>query len=129
MKNRWTVLVQVVDPGHMQTSKVASNFRRLLLTDSHLAAHCSNTHSSKVHTFCRIGKTCGKEITSEKRPMILTLWDYFADTEGQILENLIDPQAMVFGLRLKVSSFNGLSLTIRNGSSILINPPVSEDLQ
>ncbi|KAJ9565659.1 hypothetical protein OSB04_001625 [Centaurea solstitialis] len=34
MKNPWTVLVQVVEPGHMQTSKASSNFRRLLLTDS-----------------------------------------------------------------------------------------------
>ncbi|KAI3718449.1 hypothetical protein L6452_19321 [Arctium lappa] len=69
------------------------------------------------------------QMLPKKRPIILTLWNHFADNEGQILENLIDPPAMIFGLRLKVSSFNGLSLTTRNGSGILINPPVSEDLQ
>ncbi|KAI3758806.1 hypothetical protein L6452_06378 [Arctium lappa] len=68
MKNPWTVLVQVVEPGNMQTSKVGSNFRRLLLTDS------------------------------QKTPYDLCP----TDTEGQILEKLIDPPTTIFGLRLKI---------------------------
>ncbi|KAI3672407.1 hypothetical protein L6452_38495 [Arctium lappa] len=222
MKNPWTVLVQVVEPGHMQTSKAGSNFRRLLLTDSQgtnttaviYAAHIrfflktfkpykryyiSNAVVTKadprflvsayLHSWTLNSRTLVEEhieqippilpctfqftpftelakhaeteshqnvqaivvrcfpseeqehvsgvitkqdvviVNREERPIILTLWNHFADNEGKFLENLIDPPAMIFGLRLKVSSFNGLSLTTRNGSGILINPPVSEDLQ
>ncbi|KAI3748723.1 hypothetical protein L6452_11999 [Arctium lappa] len=109
MKNPWTVLVQVVEP--MQTSK-AGKLAKHAETESHqnvqaIVVRCFPSEEQE-HVSGVIMKQDVVIVNGEKRPIILTSWNYFADNEGQILENLIYPPAMIFGLRLKVSSFNGL---------------------
>ncbi|CAI9298596.1 unnamed protein product [Lactuca saligna] len=68
-------------------------------------------------------------VNEEKKLLILTLWDSLNDNEGKAIEELTQNGPMIFAIRVKVTTFYGLSLSITNGSSILINPPVKADLQ
>lgn len=67
-------------------------------------------------------------VNEEKKLMQLTLWNEFQEYEGNILENSIATALMIFAMKIKVSIFNNLSLTTIGLSSILINPPVQEEL-
>ncbi|PWA56841.1 hypothetical protein CTI12_AA412340 [Artemisia annua] len=61
--------------------------------------------------------------------LLLTLWNQYDEKEGRTLAD-IGPGVMIFGMRLKVTTFNSLSLTTRGGNSgFMINPPVSQELQ
>ena len=91
--------------------------------------------------------------------MILTLWGSLDQKEGRELEQKIDDVPMIFAMRVKVTTFygqfmftystiiyirshiqitalifilqipTGLSLSTKGASAILINPPVTEELQ
>ncbi|XP_027109413.2 replication protein A 70 kDa DNA-binding subunit B-like [Coffea arabica] len=63
-----------------------------------------------------------------KKLMLLTLWNEFQEYEGNILVNTIATAPMIFAMRVKVSTFNSLSLTTIGLSCILINPPVHDEL-
>ncbi|CAH1417086.1 unnamed protein product [Lactuca virosa] len=77
------------------------------------------------------GKTSSKRdviiVNEEKKLLLLTLWDSFDDNEGKALEEITHTAPMIFAIRVKITTFYGLSLSTANGSSILINPPVSAD--
>ncbi|XP_027120942.1 replication protein A 70 kDa DNA-binding subunit B-like [Coffea arabica] len=59
--------------------------------------------------------------------MLLTLWNEFQEYEGNILAHIIATIPMIFAMRVKVSTFNTLSLTTIGLSSILINPPLHDE--
>ncbi|KAL7603866.1 hypothetical protein Lser_V15G17117 [Lactuca serriola] len=66
-------------------------------------------------------------VNQEKKPMIVTLWNGYADEEGSNLQNTIRTAPIIYGLKLKVTTFNGVSLTMRNSFGIMINPPSTQD--
>ncbi|KAJ9568234.1 hypothetical protein OSB04_004200, partial [Centaurea solstitialis] len=68
-------------------------------------------------------------VNEEKVLLPITLWNEFSDYEGSMLQSMIASTPLIFGLRLKVTTFNGLSLTTKASSRLLVNPPVSEELQ
>ncbi|KAH7834148.1 hypothetical protein Vadar_013148 [Vaccinium darrowii] len=61
-------------------------------------------------------------INKEFKPTLLTLWGSFAEQGGQKLLEMANTFPIIVGLRLKVSSHNGLSLGTRGNSTLLINP-------
>nr|GEZ53363.1 hypothetical protein [Tanacetum cinerariifolium] len=69
-------------------------------------------------------------VDEEKKLLLMTLWNQFDDNEGNTLAGMIGSGPMIFDTRLKVTTFNCLSLTTSRGmSGFMINPPVSPDLQ
>ncbi|KAL7619166.1 hypothetical protein Lser_V15G01110 [Lactuca serriola] len=68
-------------------------------------------------------------INEEKLPLVITLWNQFDEHEGNMLQSMQGPPPLFFGLRLKVTTFNSISLTTKPNSGLLINPPVRDDLQ
>ncbi|CAI9286631.1 unnamed protein product [Lactuca saligna] len=74
---------------------------------------------------------CTFEFTpfTRKLPLVITLWNQFDEHEGNMLQSMQGPPLLFFGLRLKVTTFNSISLTTKPNSGLLINPPVRDDLQ
>ncbi|KAL4580563.1 hypothetical protein LXL04_016762 [Taraxacum kok-saghyz] len=68
-------------------------------------------------------------VNEEKQPMILTLWDSFDTEEGQALEEMLENTPIIYAMRIKVTTFYGLSLTTRKESAIMINPPVPDEVK
>ncbi|KAL2944562.1 Replication protein A 70 kDa DNA-binding subunit B [Bienertia sinuspersici] len=60
-------------------------------------------------------------IDQELKPKILTLWNEFASNEGEKINQIIQAQPIILGMRLKVVSFNGITLATRSSSTFLIN--------
>ncbi|XP_052625737.1 replication protein A 70 kDa DNA-binding subunit B-like [Lactuca sativa] len=67
-------------------------------------------------------------VNEERILLLLTLWNSFDDNEGYALQKMTTTPPMIFGMRLKVITSNGLSLTTTMGSAIMINPPAAKDL-
>nr|GEV91169.1 hypothetical protein [Tanacetum cinerariifolium] len=98
---------------------------------------CKYADSDSYHIFS--SKEQGTEIVTrrnlviveeEKKLLLMTLWNQFDDKEGNTLAGMIGSGPMIFDMRLKVTTFNCLSLTTTRGmSGFMINPPVSPDLQ
>ncbi|CAA0830555.1 HXXXD-type acyl-transferase family protein [Striga hermonthica] len=65
-------------------------------------------------------------VNEEKRPMLFTLWNEFEENEGVQLSSTIPTGNIVLAMRIKVTTFNSLSLTTRLPTCILINPPMQE---
>lgn len=64
--------------------------------------------------------------------LLLSLWNQFDEREGNTLAGMIGSGVMIFGMRLKVTTFNfylGLSMSTRGSSGFMINPHVARDLQ
>lgn len=67
-------------------------------------------------------------VNEEKKLMLLTMWNDFQKDEGTILANTIITVPMIFAIRVKVTTFNNLSLSTIRLSTICINPPVQEEV-
>ncbi|CAA0842067.1 Unknown protein [Striga hermonthica] len=65
-------------------------------------------------------------VNTENMPMILTLWNEFATTEGQQLATGINAGNVIIAMRVRVTTFNGISLSTKSTSALLINPPTPE---
>ncbi|CAA0823640.1 Unknown protein [Striga hermonthica] len=65
-------------------------------------------------------------VNAENKPMILTLWNEYAKQEGEQLANTVPTGNIVIATRVRVTTFNLLSLTTTYGSNIMINPPMAE---
>ncbi|CAH1431511.1 unnamed protein product [Lactuca virosa] len=68
-------------------------------------------------------------VNEEKKLLLLTLWNPIDEIEGNALDKITNTGPLVFAMRVKVTTFYGQSLTTSPGSSILINPPVKDDLK
>ncbi|KAL4564375.1 hypothetical protein LXL04_028437 [Taraxacum kok-saghyz] len=67
-------------------------------------------------------------LKNRKIPITLTLWDTLDTHEGNTLQGLTESWPLIFAMNVKVTTFYGISLTTRVGSSIIINPPVTKEL-
>ncbi|GER42068.1 replication protein A 70 kDa DNA-binding subunit A [Striga asiatica] len=65
-------------------------------------------------------------VNAESRPMILTLWNDFAKEEDQQLASTRPTSKVVVAMRVRVTTFNLLSVTTTNATTIMINPPMAE---
>ncbi|KAG5533517.1 hypothetical protein RHGRI_027635 [Rhododendron griersonianum] len=57
------------------------------------------------------------------QPSIVSLWDKFTEYEAPAMANLPGNFPVVIGLRLKTSTYYGLTLATRNSSSFIFDPP------
>lgn len=65
-------------------------------------------------------------INEEKIPLQLSMFNEFIDNEGQEIAKSMNNFPVIICRRLKVKSFNGVTLSTRKDSSILVNPPIHE---
>ncbi|GER52214.1 DNA helicase homolog [Striga asiatica] len=67
-------------------------------------------------------------VNAVNRPMIFTLWGEFAKEEGQQLASTLATGNIIVATRVRVTTFNLLSLTTTHLSTIMINPPMAESV-
>ncbi|GER39692.1 replication protein A 70 kDa DNA-binding subunit [Striga asiatica] len=65
-------------------------------------------------------------VNEENMPIMLTLWNDFATTEGAQLATAINVGNVILAMRVRVTTYNGISLSTRAQSAIMINPPLPE---
>ncbi|CAA0823512.1 Unknown protein [Striga hermonthica] len=66
-------------------------------------------------------------IVNEKNmPIMLTLWNDLATTEGAQLAATVNASNVILALRVRVTTYNGISLSTRVQSTIMMNPPLPE---
>ncbi|XP_073311155.1 replication protein A 70 kDa DNA-binding subunit B-like [Primulina huaijiensis] len=65
-------------------------------------------------------------VKEERRPLILTLWEEFLQSEAPYLKKNVHNMPIVLGMRLSVNTFYGLSIGTIPSSTILFDPPISE---
>ncbi|XP_071913724.1 replication protein A 70 kDa DNA-binding subunit B-like isoform X2 [Coffea arabica] len=65
-------------------------------------------------------------INEEKLPLQLSLFNEFIDNEGQKIAENMNNFPVIVCRRLKVKPFNGIALSTRKDSTILIDPPIQE---
>ncbi|KAK3198109.1 hypothetical protein Dsin_021524 [Dipteronia sinensis] len=58
--------------------------------------------------------------------MLLTMWDQFVGNEAAEIAKLITTKPVIIAARLKVVSYNGISLSTKSSSSFIINPNTYE---
>ncbi|XP_027185593.1 uncharacterized protein LOC113783610 isoform X1 [Coffea eugenioides] len=68
-------------------------------------------------------------IKKEKLPLQLSLFNEFIDNEGRKIAENMNNFLVIVCRRLKVKSFNGIALSTRKNSAILIDPPIQEAMQ
>ncbi|KAF8391715.1 hypothetical protein HHK36_024024 [Tetracentron sinense] len=61
-------------------------------------------------------------------PIMLSTWEQFATNEYETISTLQHTRPVILARRIKVSSYNGLSLSTRASTSLLINPNIPEAL-
>ncbi|GER55565.1 replication protein A 70 kDa DNA-binding subunit [Striga asiatica] len=73
-------------------------------------------------------KAWDKKIRPEswEKPVLLTLWNQFEteDDVGQHLANTVLAGNIILSMRIRVTTFNGLSLSTKTGTCLMINPPI-----
>ncbi|KAM6593461.1 hypothetical protein CsatA_001164 [Cannabis sativa] len=65
-------------------------------------------------------------VTEEKKPIGLTCWGHFVVNECATITKLIATTPIIVARRLKVTSFNEISLSTKIDSSLMINPNVAK---
>ncbi|CAH1451462.1 unnamed protein product [Lactuca virosa] len=93
-----------------------------------LHEHAESDHLQNVRGIVVRCLPSYEEGSDLKLPLVITLWNQFDEHEGNMLQSMQGPPPLFFGLRLKVTTFNSISLTTKPNSGLLINPPVSEQL-
>ncbi|XP_060967829.1 replication protein A 70 kDa DNA-binding subunit B isoform X2 [Cannabis sativa] len=65
-------------------------------------------------------------VNEEKKPIGLTCWGHFVVNECATITKLIATTPIIVARRLKVTSFNEISLSTKIDSSLMINPNVAK---
>ncbi|XP_012844865.1 PREDICTED: replication protein A 70 kDa DNA-binding subunit B-like [Erythranthe guttata] len=65
-------------------------------------------------------------INQDKKPVILTLWNSVAETEGKIIEEAEENMPIIRATRLSVSSYYGISLASTPTTAITVDPQIIE---
>ncbi|XP_071920719.1 replication protein A 70 kDa DNA-binding subunit A-like [Coffea arabica] len=65
-------------------------------------------------------------MNEEMVPTVLSLWNAFVENEGKLLTDHRNRHPVVICRRLKVVTYNGIALSIRNDSVIVVDPPVGD---
>ncbi|KAH9619692.1 hypothetical protein KSS87_015761 [Heliosperma pusillum] len=70
-------------------------------------------------------------INHEMKPTILTMWDELALNESSYISQFLDSFPIILATRLRVTSYNGISLSTKSSTTVLLNPqtPESQALQ
>lgn len=68
-------------------------------------------------------------VNEERRPLILTLWEEFLQTEAPYLTQNVHNMPIILGMRLSVNTFYGLSIGTIPNSTILFEPPIQKAKQ
>ncbi|KAM6547366.1 hypothetical protein CsatB_019042 [Cannabis sativa] len=68
-------------------------------------------------------------INEKFQTVALTMWDNFVDHVCKNISNALNRKPVIIGTHLKVKSYNGLSVSTKRNSTILINPQFEEVLQ
>ncbi|XP_075514204.1 replication protein A 70 kDa DNA-binding subunit B-like isoform X2 [Primulina tabacum] len=63
-------------------------------------------------------------VNEERKPLILTLWEEFLQTETPFLTQNVHTFPVILGMRLSVNTFYGLSIGTVPNSTILFDPPI-----
>ncbi|KAH9612857.1 hypothetical protein KSS87_022273 [Heliosperma pusillum] len=65
------------------------------------------------------------------KPTILTMWDELTSNEGSYISQFLDSFPIILATRLGVTSYNGISLSTKSSTTVLLNPqtPESQALQ
>nr|XP_048330106.1 replication protein A 70 kDa DNA-binding subunit B-like isoform X1 [Ziziphus jujuba var. spinosa] len=58
--------------------------------------------------------------------VILTMWNQFVNNECTQILNIMNRKPIIIGCRLKVSSYNGISLSTKSSSSFVIEPEIPQ---
>lgn len=65
-------------------------------------------------------------VNEERRPLILTLWEEFLQSEASYLTQNVHTTPIILGMRLCVNTFYGLSIGTVPNSTILFDPPIPQ---
>ncbi|KAL8034707.1 hypothetical protein ABFX02_12G046800 [Erythranthe guttata] len=65
-------------------------------------------------------------INQDKMPIILTLWNSVAESEGKLIDEAQEDMPVIRATRLSVSSFYGLSLASTPATAIIVDPNIAE---
>ncbi|XP_027101133.2 replication protein A 70 kDa DNA-binding subunit B-like [Coffea arabica] len=65
-------------------------------------------------------------VNEEMVPTVLSLWNAFVENEGKLLTDHRNRHPVVICRRLKVVTYNGIALSTRNDSVIVVDPPVGD---
>ncbi|XP_060960577.1 replication protein A 70 kDa DNA-binding subunit D-like [Cannabis sativa] len=68
-------------------------------------------------------------INEKFQTITLTMWDNFVDHVCNNISNALNRKPVIIGTHLKVKSYNGLSVSTKRNSTILIDPQFEEVLQ
>ncbi|XP_074294087.1 replication protein A 70 kDa DNA-binding subunit D-like [Silene latifolia] len=60
------------------------------------------------------------------KPTILTMWDELASNEGSYISQFLDSFPIILATRLRVTSYNGISLSTKSSTAVLFNPQTPE---
>lgn len=63
-------------------------------------------------------------VNEERKPLILTLWEEFLQTEAPFLTQNVHTFPVILGMRLSVNTFYGQSIGTVPNSTILFDPPI-----
>nr|XP_048326717.1 replication protein A 70 kDa DNA-binding subunit D-like [Ziziphus jujuba var. spinosa] len=58
--------------------------------------------------------------------VMLTMWNQFVNNEYTQILNIMNRKPIIIGCRLKVSSYNGISLSTKPSSSFVIEPEIPQ---
>nr|XP_048328430.1 replication protein A 70 kDa DNA-binding subunit B-like [Ziziphus jujuba var. spinosa] len=58
--------------------------------------------------------------------VMLTMWNQFVNNECTQILNIMNRKPIIIGCRLKVSSYNGISLSTKSSSSFVIEPEIPQ---
>nr|XP_027067672.1 replication protein A 70 kDa DNA-binding subunit B-like [Coffea arabica] len=65
-------------------------------------------------------------VNEEMVPTVLSLWNTFVENEGKLLTDHHSKHPILICRRLKVVTYNGIALSTRNDSVIVVDPPVRD---
>nr|XP_048331437.1 replication protein A 70 kDa DNA-binding subunit B-like [Ziziphus jujuba var. spinosa] len=58
--------------------------------------------------------------------VMLTMWNQFVNNECTQILNIMNRKPIIIGCRLKVSSYNGISLSSKSSSSFVVEPDIPQ---
>ncbi|KAH9619841.1 hypothetical protein KSS87_020832 [Heliosperma pusillum] len=143
-KYQWTLStknpIREVSEEELDGRVIAANFN--LVSFSHLPQYVDS--GTLIDTLAVVADIYPKRTTKdettlqefllinhEMKPTILTMWDELASNEGSYISQFLDSFPIILATRLKVTSYNGISLSTKSSTTVLLNPqtPESQALQ
>ncbi|XP_027167891.1 replication protein A 70 kDa DNA-binding subunit B-like [Coffea eugenioides] len=65
-------------------------------------------------------------VNEEMIPTVLSLWNAFVENEGKLITDQSNKHPVILCRRLKVVTYNGISLSTRNDSVVIVDPPIRD---